>query len=198
MKILIDNGHGINTPGHRSPDGRVQEARIVRRLANYIVTGLCNKSLDAILLVPELEDIPLYQRVQRANKFHAQDRDCLLVSLHTNAYGNDWNNAHGWSVFAGTKASKNSLLMASIIANNAEQMGFYVRKPLPTQSYWQSNFQILNGTTCPAILTENLFHTNPEDCANLQTDSTQSLLIKLHIDSICDYVRIHFPSSFKL
>lgn len=25
MKILIDNGHGIDTPGKRSPDGRLLE-----------------------------------------------------------------------------------------------------------------------------------------------------------------------------
>ena len=25
MKVLIDNGHGENTPGKRSPDGRLRE-----------------------------------------------------------------------------------------------------------------------------------------------------------------------------
>ena len=28
MKVLIDNGHGENTPGKRSPDGRLREWHI--------------------------------------------------------------------------------------------------------------------------------------------------------------------------
>lgn len=30
MKILIDNGHGSNTPGKCSPDGRLREYSYVR------------------------------------------------------------------------------------------------------------------------------------------------------------------------
>ena len=39
MKILIDNGHGLNTPGKRSPDGTLIEAIYTRQL------GLKGKTL---------------------------------------------------------------------------------------------------------------------------------------------------------
>lgn len=32
MKVLIDNGHGENTPGKRSPDGRLREWAYSRKL----------------------------------------------------------------------------------------------------------------------------------------------------------------------
>ena len=37
MKILIDPGHGLNTPGKRSPDGRVLEAQFNREISRHIV-----------------------------------------------------------------------------------------------------------------------------------------------------------------
>ena len=33
MKILIDNGHGSNTPGKCSPDGRLMEYSYTREIA---------------------------------------------------------------------------------------------------------------------------------------------------------------------
>ena len=69
MKILIDNGHGIETPGKRSPDGRLREYRYTREIAVAVVSGLEQRSLDAIRLVPEENDIPLKERVRRANAY---------------------------------------------------------------------------------------------------------------------------------
>ena len=40
MKILIDNGHGIFTPGKRSPDGQFREAIYTRQIARRIVSDL--------------------------------------------------------------------------------------------------------------------------------------------------------------
>ena len=40
MKILIDNGHGENTPGKRSPDGKFREYLYVREIADEVVARL--------------------------------------------------------------------------------------------------------------------------------------------------------------
>ena len=37
MKILIDNGHGENTPGKRSPDGTFREYAYTREIADEVV-----------------------------------------------------------------------------------------------------------------------------------------------------------------
>ena len=36
MKVLIDNGHGENTPGKRSPDGRLREWAYSREIADMV------------------------------------------------------------------------------------------------------------------------------------------------------------------
>ena len=44
MKILIDNGHGIDTPGKRSPDGVLREYAYficLRREDNYTGISMC-------------------------------------------------------------------------------------------------------------------------------------------------------------
>lgn len=59
MKILIDNGHGIDTPGKRSPDGVLREYAWNRLIAGRVVSALTDLGHDAALLVPETEDLPL-------------------------------------------------------------------------------------------------------------------------------------------
>lgn len=34
MKVLIDNGYGSDTPGKRSPDGRLREYAYTREIAD--------------------------------------------------------------------------------------------------------------------------------------------------------------------
>lgn len=39
MKVIIDNGHGADTPGKCSPDGTFREATYTRRLAAALSSG---------------------------------------------------------------------------------------------------------------------------------------------------------------
>lgn len=68
MKILVDNGHGIETPGKRSPDGVLREYAWNRLIAARIVSALTDLGHDSQLLVPELTDVPLPERCRRVNE----------------------------------------------------------------------------------------------------------------------------------
>ena len=59
MKILIDNGHGSNTPGKCSPDGRLREYSYTREIAGRVVFELRKLGIDAELVVKEEIDVPL-------------------------------------------------------------------------------------------------------------------------------------------
>ena len=103
MKILIDNGHGIQTKGKRSPDGKLLEYSYTRDLARQVVKILKSRGYDSELLVPEDDDISLSERVQRINA-HCQalgKSNVILISIHVNAAGNgsQWMNATGWSCY---------------------------------------------------------------------------------------------------
>ena len=61
MKILIDNGHGLMTAGKIRPDGLFREAFYNREIARKVIADLLGRNLDAELLVPEDDDIPLVE-----------------------------------------------------------------------------------------------------------------------------------------
>ena len=103
MLILIDNGHGLDTPGKRSPDGKFLEATYTREIARRVVADLIDRGYNAQLLVPEPEDIPLSERVRRINT-HCNTlgkSNVIVISIHVNAAGNgsQWLNATGWSCY---------------------------------------------------------------------------------------------------
>ena len=57
MKILIDNGHGENTPGKRSPDGTFREYAYTREIADEVVRELAKRGYVAERIVKENLDV---------------------------------------------------------------------------------------------------------------------------------------------
>ena len=95
--MLIDNGHGENTPGKCSPDKRLREYKKAREIARRLVNTLLSNGVEAHLLVPEETDVSLAERCKRANKYCDKygAKNVLLVSIHHNAAGADgqWKSA---------------------------------------------------------------------------------------------------------
>ena len=89
MKILIDNGHGYDTKGKCSPDGRLREYAWARKSARKLAGELKGKGYDVELVTPEERDVPLQTRVSRVNKICSAvgAKKVLLVSIHNNASG---------------------------------------------------------------------------------------------------------------
>lgn len=193
MKILIDNGHGVETKGKRSPDGTLREYAWAREVANMICDILQAEGYDASLLVPEERDISLAERCRRANR-HPKN-DTILVSIHCDASGDGskWMKARGWSVFT-TKGITKADTLAESIWNRAKQM---FRAPLKVRSYsnakmghdYEENYYILMHSYCPAVLVENFFQDNLEDVAYLKTDIAKATCAEVVVLGIEDYLR---------
>lgn len=188
MKVLIDNGHGINTKGKKSPDGSLLEYKYCREIARKVVDVLQEQGVDAELLVPEEEDIPLKERVRRTNLYNSGDT--ILISIHVDAAGNgrDWMAANGWSVFVSNNASSKSKVLADHIAVSTKKEGIKVRLQYSDRSYWVKNLYILKNTNCPAVLTENLFMDNKNDVKFLLSDEGKSKIIEIHVNGILSYL----------
>lgn len=196
MKVLIDNGHGVKTPGKRSPDGRLREYRYCRDIAAALCTRLLAAGIDAELIVQEENDVPLTSgkdnRVGRVNKICklVGASNCLLVSIHCNAAGSgkQWLEARGWSGFVAQNASANSKRLADCLADAAAAQGLTLRKPLPNQKYWVKSLAMCRDTNCPAVLTENLFQDNRQDVDFLLSDAGRAAIVQLHFVGILNYL----------
>ncbi len=192
IKVLIDNGHGENTPGKCSPDKRLREFAYCREIAQRVIRELSLRGVDSILLVPETTDTPLKERVRRANAWAKKlgKQNVVLVSIHNNAAGNDskWHDATGFSVFISKNASSNSKRLAQIFTGNAIEMGLKGNRFVPAEKYWVQSLAMTRDTICPAVLTENLFQDNEEDVRFLLSEEGKKAITKLHVNSILQYI----------
>lgn len=193
MKVLIDNGHGENTPGKRSPDGRLMEWAYSREIADMVVAGLRKLGIDAERIVKEDTDVPLSERCRRANVIYKEmGKKAILISIHCNAAGSgtSWMNAHGWSVFVSNNASSNSKKLANCLVQAAECIPVPIRKQTPGQLYWQQNLAICRDSNCPAVLTENFFQDNKEDVEYLLSWKGKDTVARIHIEGIAKYLEL--------
>ena len=188
MVLLIDNGHGIDTAGKRSPDGRFREYLFNRQVAELVVEQLTSAGLDARLVVPETNDIALSTRVRRVNKVCTEvgKDNVTLVSIHANAAGNGtrWMTAQGWSAY--TSPGKTRSDIVAEVLYDAFEVAFPERRIRKDMSDgdrdWEANFTLLKNTRCAAVLLENFFYDNRDECAWLLQPGTRIRIA----DAICD------------
>ena len=193
MVILTDPGHGINTAGKRSPDGRLLEWKYSREIAAEVVKRLKTMDYNAQQLVTEENDISLGTRCKRVNDIckHFGASNVLVVSVHCNAAGADgkWHDARGWQACVSLNASAKSKQLASYLFDAAQNEGLKMRSPKPGQKWWAQNLAICRDTNCPAVLTENLFQDNLADVDFLLSEEGREAIVNLHVNGIVNYLK---------
>lgn len=178
-RVLIDAGHGIDTSGKRSPDGSFREYLWNRQVADLLHERLQVLGIDATQVVTETNDISLQTRVMRVNK--ECDRygvgNIILVSIHSDAAGDgqSWHNASGWSCYTTQGKTKSDVLAECLYeAVSKEFPDKRMRKDLTDgDSDIESNFYILRKSRCPAVLVENFFYDNKDECRWLLQHDTK-------------------------
>lgn len=189
--VILDAGHGNNTPGKRSPDGKLFEYKWAREMVDLIISKLTKLRIKTIKLVPEEADISLRERVRRVNNYYLQNKNCILISVHCNAAGADgkWHNANGWCVYVAQNASNNSKRLAQSLYSEAELSGLQGNRSVPNEKYWVASLAMCRDTKCPAILTENMFQDNEEDVKFLLSEKGKNIISDLHVKGILKYIQ---------
>ncbi|MBR5964132.1 MAG: N-acetylmuramoyl-L-alanine amidase [Bacteroidaceae bacterium] len=215
--IIIDNGHGVNTPGKRSPvwpDGsQLLEGRWTRNIARDVVERLLLLGYDARLLVPEERDVPLTVRIKRAREWVCEHKQRggiaaqrLMVSIHANASAalptaddapSSSRKPSGWEAFMHGSDANCRELGCELYRKALELLP--ERFPIRTRSGnarrgiplfpKRAEFYLLAYAPCVAILTENLFMDNADDCRYLLSDEGRRTIVQLHVRAIDDYLR---------
>ena len=150
MIWILDNGHGIDTPGKRA--GELYEWLFNRYVMKYLTYALRGLDIPYYILVEDEEDISLRVRAYRANNF-AKDKDCKLLSIHGNAFEDE--SVQGIETFYYSPEGKE---MAEVFQSNLiDELGWTDR------GVKFGNFHILRETSMPAVLVELGFYTNPAE-----------------------------------
>lgn len=192
--VFLDNGHGYNTPGKCSPDKKLLEYKWTREIVAELKPLFEQLGCKVEVIVPEIIDISLTQRVKRVNtlynKYKKAGYFCFLISVHINAAGNEgkWLNASGWTGWVSKVSSKNSKLLAQCLYNQAEKLKLKGNRYVPATKYWEANYTIITRTNCPAVLTENLFQDNKEEVEFLLSEEGKKKILELHINGVKDFI----------
>ena len=197
---IFDNGHGgiidgvYQTAGKRSPewpDGEIlYEGEFNRGIVNRLVK-LCNDAgIECVNLVDTQEDVSLSKRTDKANDIYRkrldQDGKCIYVSVHANGYSSE--SANGWAVYTSIGETKSDKV-ATILFEKAEAEFPGERMRSDTYSDGdvdqESNFWVLSKTIMPAILSENFFMTNSDNCHDyLLSEDGRDRIAKIHFEMI--------------
>lgn len=182
---LLDNGHGVNCAGKRSPiwaDGtQLFEWEFNRDIVRRIAAKLKADGIKFEILVPGETDVSLQERCRRANEYQQMYNNCVLFSIHGNAGGGT-----GWECYT-CKGTTKADEIAKLLYQEAEKefTGWKIRKDfVDGDADKEANFYILRHTICPAVLTENFFFDNEKDCKLMLSESGRERIAKIHINVI--------------
>lgn len=186
--VILDNGHGKETAGKRSPiwgDGsQLFEWEFNRDIVRRIAAKLDDLAIGYEILTPETNDVSLVERCRRANVIHADcGNNAVLFSVHGNAGGGT-----GWECYTSVGQTKADAI-ATVLCKEAEKefapdgwkMRFDYVDGDPDK---ESQFYILKHTVCPAVLSENFFMDTEKDCRFMMTDAGRERIAKVHYNTI--------------
>ena len=176
---LIDAGHGgiidgvYQTSGKRSPkwDNGLQyfEGDGNRDIRLQLAKMLTKDGIDFHYVSTGEQDIDLDDRVDivRAMCRAYGTDNCILWSIHSNGFSKE--SANGWEVWT-TKGTTKSDPVATILFEEFQKL-------FPESNFRsdkkdgdvdkEANFYIIANVPCRAVLSENFFHTNYEECNDI-------------------------------
>lgn len=210
LMVILDPGHGSRTPGKCSPaalEGDLcspyyfKEYQWVREFGKILGDKLKSQGIDVeYTILPNNDaDLSLADRVFRTNQIITKNNDkkCVFISIHVNAAGDgtEWKSARGYSIYT-TKAENNSDILAACILKYAKEIlpkydqkvRIYMNKYMAED--FESNFYVIKGANCPAILIEHMFQDNKSDVKFLKSDEGKEVLADICIKGIEYYANI--------
>ncbi|WP_347553008.1 N-acetylmuramoyl-L-alanine amidase (plasmid) [Pseudalkalibacillus hwajinpoensis] len=189
--IALDDGHGMSTPGKRTPYipeiGRsIKENEFNREVVKYLKVELERCGFQTLLVAPTDEDTPLTTRTNLANSKKAD----AYIAIHYNAFDGSFSGSNPSGieiyVYLGHK-NKEAGKLASSIAK-------YLRQGTP-QNYrgiLEANFHVLRETNMIAILSENGFMDSKLEALLMLDKDFQKEVAVEHAKGICDYFGVTY------
>jgi N-acetylmuramoyl-L-alanine amidase len=186
MKIMLDAGHGYNTPGKRSPDG-LREYEFTRAVANYARRLLESyQDVNVFFSHSDERDVPLQVRTTSANTHNVD----LFVSIHANAYGTTWNSANGIETFVYITKPPRSYELAQKIQRHLVNLTGLRNRGVKT-----ANFQVLRETKMDSVLVECGFYTNPEEIKLIRSESYRRTCAEAITKAIVEQYKLVKPKT---
>jgi N-acetylmuramoyl-L-alanine amidase len=186
MLIALDNGHGANTPGKRTPkfeDGTfMHEWEFNRRVVQILAVELQRCGFSVLEVSPTDEDTDLMVRTARANTAKAD----LFLSVHANALTGSWGNARGIETLTagvGESVRVGAILQRHLVADT----GLYDRGL--KDGTWLG---VVKYTRMPAVLVECGFMDNLNEARLLVTEEYRRVCAVALAKGVCEAYSVQY------
>ena len=201
--IILGTAHGVNVGGKCSPDKKFREYKYSREIIKQLKAELESEGYK-VFVDMEGDEVP-------ANQSKELEQRCIYVSIHVNAAGSEgkWMNAGGWCAYTSSGKTKADALATKLYEAAQVELSDYAKAldaGKETGAYGanqrafrtdysdgdpdqESNFYVLAHTSCPAVLTENLFQDNKTDVAFLESEKGRKAIVALHKKGIINYLK---------
>lgn len=198
--IYLDDGHGEDTPGKRTPEfpdgsGVILENEFNRACMDYLAVFAEEIGFRVVKVAPELTDVSLPTRTKRANGDYVKmypadnrpDKAAIYVSVHFNAFRGKWDETKGGAETHYYPGSVKGKLLAEKV-----QHWLFRGTEQENRGIKATNFHVLRETAMPAILVENGFMDVLKEarlmrCMEFQKEQARDIL-----RGICDYYGLDY------
>jgi len=182
-KVLIDSGHSDLSSGKRSFDNSFFEYEFNYDVSNRIKKHLARHGVDSEVLQVRNKVLKeeLDARVDFINKSGAD----IVVSVHANAFGSNWNDANGWEIFCYKMQGESLKLAQAIQKNSIPYLGLKDRGIKDG-----SEFAVVGRTNPPAVLVEHGFYTNISELSKLKSNEYREMCAIADTKGILEYFGI--------
>lgn len=195
--VVLNPGHAPDTPGKRSPDGKLLEWKWNLEAAEETAKALQNAGYRVEIVRAMTERESLTGPVRHVNNALCRRygrRNVLFISLHCNAAGNgrEWKSAKGWEIWTSRGETESDRLATCIFraAENAmagRPMRIDMSDGDPDK---EKDFYVLFNTKCPAVLIESGFMDDKEECAWLLSDFSKQQTAEAVLRGLDSYLKI--------
>ena len=182
--IALDAGHGLKTPGKRTPNG-IQEWLLNDAVRDEVVNH-CKGYLVTFIHLDNNEgnvDESLSSRVDRYLK-SGQKIDAV-ISIHHNAFTGQWNTATGVEVYTDKNPTAEDERLAQCVY---DRMVKYTG--LKGRGIKRANFTVINQNSVPAILVEGGFMDSTKDYDYITSKEGQKAYAKAVAEGLIEFCNL--------
>lgn len=185
--IVIDCGHGGVDGGKVSSDGTLEKD--INLSIGYKLKALLEAD-EFTVVMTRTDDNGLYSQNDTNKKSADMKKRCeiittsgcnLCVSIHQNSYTAA--SVHGAQIFYYRQSAEGKKLAECLESSIKENLGEQTARP----SKYNDNYYMLLHSTCPTVIAECGFLSNPEEAKKLATEDYQQEMAEALYQGIKKY-----------
>lgn len=182
VKIGLDCGHGLKTKGKETLDG-IKEWILNDKVCDKVASILKDYDCE-IIRTDNNEGYTDESLSSRLTKYKNAKVD-VFVSIHHNAFGDEWNNATGVEVYVDKKATSKDMQLAKCIYNRLVKY-----TGLKGRGIKKENFYVINQNVIPAVLVEGGFMNSKIDHKVITSDAGQTAYAKAVAEGLIEFLKL--------